>query len=95
MKLAIKRSGEFKRDVKRIVKRGIDLSELTNVINMLANGETLPGKYKDHALENSRNYKNKRECHVHNDLLLVYQILDDVLILDLVRLGTHSDLFRK
>lgn len=93
MKLTIRRSSEFKRDVKRIIKRGVDLSELQKVIGILANGETLPEKYKDHALVNSRNYKDKRECHVHNDLLLVYQILDDVLVLDLVRLGTHSDLF--
>lgn len=93
MKLTIKRSNEFKRDVKRIIKRGVNLSELQKVIGILANGETLPEKYKDHALVNSRNYKDKRECHVHNDLLLVYQILDDVLVLDLVRLGTHSDLF--
>lgn len=93
MKLTVKRSGEFKRDVKRIAKRGVDLSELVKVIEMLADGQTLPAKYRDHALENSRNYKGKRECHVHNDLLLVYQILDDVLVLDLVRLGTHSDLF--
>lgn len=93
MKLTIKRSNEFKRDVKRIIKRGGDLSELQKVIGILANGETLPEKYKDHALVNSRNYRDKRECHVHNDLLLVYQILDDMLVLDLVRLGTHSDLF--
>nr|MBQ4320176.1 type II toxin-antitoxin system YafQ family toxin [Clostridia bacterium] len=45
MKLAIKRSNEFKRDVKRIIKRGVDLSELEKVVGILANGEALPEKY--------------------------------------------------
>jgi len=75
------------------LKRGIDLTELDIVITTLAKGEKLPEKYKDHALTDSRNYKDKRECHVKNDLLLVYEIIDNMLILDLVRLGTHSDLF--
>jgi len=57
----------------------------------LANGETLNAKYKDHDLMG--NYKGTCECHIEPDWLLVYEIKDDVLVLMLYRLGTHSELF--
>ena len=60
-------------------------------LNTLANGETLNAKYKDHDLMG--NYKGTRECHIEPDWLLVYEIKDDVLVLMLYRLGTHSELF--
>lgn len=59
----------------------------------LANGETLPEKYKDHALSN--NWKGHRECHITPDWLLIYRYDDDVLVLTLTRTGSHSDLFGK
>jgi len=63
------------------------------VISMLANEQPLPEKYKDHALENSRNYRNVRECHIRPDWLLIYKVYDERLVLELIRTGTHSDLF--
>lgn len=60
---------------------------------MLLNEEALPKQYRDHALVNSRNYKNMRECHIEPDWLLVYQIVQETLILKLIRTGSHSDLF--
>lgn len=49
--LKIKFLNSFKKDYKRIVKRGYDIALLENVIRMLADGETLPAKYRDHALD--------------------------------------------
>lgn len=91
--LKIEFTGQFKKDYKIAVKRGCNIQELTNVFTMLANEQTLPEKYRDHALEISRNYKNMRECHIKPDWLLIYKVYADRLILELIRTGTHSDLF--
>lgn len=64
---------------------------LEKVITALAMGEKLPAKNKDHGL--SGNWTGHRECHILPDWLLVYRIDDDVLVLTLVRNGTHSDVF--
>lgn len=82
---------KFQKDLKRIQKRGYNISLLTDVLNILANGEKLPRKYKDHNL--ICNYKNCRECHITPDWLLIYEISNEELILYLTRTGTHSDLF--
>ena len=87
----IRPSTKFQKDLKKVQKRGYDISLLTTVLNILANGESLPQKYKDHNL--SGNYKGCGECHITPDWLLIYEILDDELILYLTRTGTHSDLF--
>ena len=87
----IRPSTKFQKELKKVQKRGYDISLLTTVLNILANGESLPQKYKDHNL--SGNYKGCRECHITPDWLLIYEILDDELILYLTRTGTHSDLF--
>lgn len=81
----------FQRDLKRIEGRGYNISLLTDVIKMLAAGESLPRKYKDHDL--TGDYAGCRECHIMPDWLLVYEIDDGTLILYLTRTGTHSDLF--
>ena len=89
--LTIKYETSFRKDFKRIVKRGYDIQLLEEVIEMLADGKTLPEKYKDHSL--SGDYKDCRECHITPDWLLIYQISNNELILYLTRTGTHSDLF--
>lgn len=89
--LTIKYESSFKKDFKRIVKRGYNIKLLENVIEMLANGETLPEKYRDHSLIGD--YKDCRECHITPDWLLIYKVDGDELILYLTRTGTHSDLF--
>lgn len=89
--LKVKPCGKFKRDFKAAGRRGWDLSELQHVIGLLQNKVPLPPKYKDHPLEDSRDYKRMRECHVSFDWLLVYYVQDGYL--GLVRTGTHSDLF--
>lgn len=91
--LKIEFTGQFKKDYKLALKRGFKISELTKLVSILANEQPLPEKYKDHALENSRNYKNMRECHIKSDWLLIYKKYNDRLVLELIRTGTHSDLF--
>lgn len=86
-------TGQFKRDYKLALKRGFDPKKLEKVVTLLCDEEPLPGIYRDHALINSRNYKGMRECHIEPDWLLVYKICTDTLILQLIRTGSHSDLF--
>lgn len=83
-------TNSFKRDYKKIVKRGYDVSLLEKVVDTLLTGEALPEKNKDHAL--SGNWKGYRECHILPDWLLVYEIVEDRLILSLTATGSHSDL---
>lgn len=89
--LTIRYEKSFKKDYRRIKKRGYDLFLMEKVIELLVREKSLPEKYKDHWL--TGDYVGFRECHITPDWLLVYQIKDDELILVLSRTGTHSDLF--
>lgn len=91
MKYQIEMSTRFKKDYKLAQKRGYNMDLLKEVIDVLANGDQLPGKYLDHPLYGD--YKGSRECHIESDWLLIYRIEKDVLVLGLTRTGTHSDLF--
>lgn len=91
--LKLEFSGQFKRDYKLAVKRGCDPAKLAEVVSILQAEEPLPEKYRDHDLTNSRNYRDMRECHIEPDWLLVYKVYRDILILKLIRTGSHSDLF--
>ena len=93
MKYEVKFTTQFKKDLKLAKKQNKDLDKLFEVINLLAKGEHLDLKYKDHEL--SGNYKGTRECHIEPDWLLVYEYENDVLVLMLYRLGSHSELFKK
>ena len=93
MKYEVQFTNQFKRDLKLAKKQNKDLDKLFDVIDILANGGTLDEKDRDHDL--SGNYKGTRECHIEPDWLLIYEIREDVLVLMLYRLGTHSELFRK
>lgn len=88
---SIRPTTKFQKDLKRIERRGYNISLLTDVIKKLANGEQLPEKNKDHMLIGD--YAGLRECHITPDWLLIYEIADEELILFLTRTGTHSDLF--
>ena len=93
MKYNIRPTTRFQKDLKRVQRRGYDISLLTDIIKKLAGGETLLAKYKDHNL--TGDYIGCRECHITPDWLLIYEISDGDLILYLTRTGTHSDLFGK
>ena len=88
----IKQSGQFKRDLKREAKgphRQALQRDFVTVVAALANDQPLAEKYRDHALTGE--WKDHRDCHVRPDLVLIYRKLA-VDVLQLVRLGSHSEL---
>ena len=85
----LRRTGQFKHDVKRQIKRGKDLALLKTVVTSLAEVGSLADTYHDHALIGG--YRGSRECHLEPDWLLIYELTEDELIL--IRTGSHSDLF--
>lgn len=82
---------QFRKDLKRIRKRGCNLSKLDDVLQTLLREEPLHEKHRDHDL--TGDYKGFRECHIEPDWLLVYAVDKGKLILTASRTGTHSDLF--
>lgn len=91
MKYTIKARGSFNRSLKRCLKRGFDEEILLEAIAILAETGTLPRKYKPHPLRGK--YTGCMECHLQPDCLLIWQQNDRELILLLIEIGTHSDLF--
>lgn len=91
MKYNVRPTTKFQKDLKRVQRRGYDISLLTDIIKKLAEGEVLPEKNRDHNL--TGDYSGCRECHITPDWLLIYEVIDEDLILYLTRTGTHSDLF--
>lgn len=87
----IRPTTRFRKDLKLMIKRGLDTERLVEVIKLIASGEQLPERYSDHALQGE--YLGCRECHIQPDWLLVYELDDKELYLYLIRTGTHSDLF--
>ena len=82
---------QFKRDIKRMEKRGKSLVKLKKIIGQLVNKELLDFKHCDHSLIGD--YLKHRECHIEPDWLLIYRTASDTLCLE--RTGSHSDLFKK
>ncbi|MDR1131720.1 MAG: type II toxin-antitoxin system YafQ family toxin [Oscillospiraceae bacterium] len=91
--LTFETTAKFRRDIKRVEKRGLDLSLMDAIVQTLLEEEPLDPKYNDHALIG--NYKGFRECHIGPDWLLIYEVNKARLILTAIRTGSHSDLLRK
>jgi mRNA interferase YafQ len=88
MPLTVRQSTQFRRDVKRLLRQGVDLSRLEAVVTALVDQQALDERYRDHTLIG--NWKGHRECHIQPDWLLIYRVTGDEL--QLVRTGTHSEL---
>lgn len=88
--MTIHYTSQFKRDYKRIKKQNKDLSKLRPVIEILASGNELDPKYKDHTLIGE--WKGYRDCHIEFDWLLIYKRTSDIITLQ--RTGSHSELFK-
>jgi len=86
----IRRTSQFKRDVKRMQRQGKDLEKLKAVLENLVKGEELAPRYRDHVLVGQ--YRGTRECHLEPDWLLIYELAESEIVL--IRTGSHSDLFR-
>ena len=91
MKYEVAKLRQFRKSLKKMLRRGKDIEKLDKVVSMLARGETLPPKYRDHAL--SGDLAGLRDCHIESDWLLLYYIEHNVLVLTLSDTGTHADLF--
>ena len=89
MKYEIRTTARFRKDLRKLAKQHKDLGELEDVIRKLANGEKLEPKYRDHQLINGNGL---RDCHIEPDWVLLYEYIDSVLVLSLIRTGSHSDL---
>jgi mRNA interferase YafQ len=91
MKYKVVPTAQFKRDRKKAIKRGLDIPLMKWIIDELADGKTLPPKYRDHKLKGPR--RGSRECHINPDWLLIYNYEEDALVLSLQELNSHSNLF--
>ncbi|ABC76497.1 type II toxin-antitoxin system YafQ family toxin [Syntrophus aciditrophicus] len=83
-------TNRFAKDLKLMLKRGRDPESLKAVMRDLIEERPLDQKYRDHLLIG--NFKDRRECHINPDWLLIYRIDGNRIIFE--RTGTHSDLFR-
>ena len=81
-KYELEYGGKFLKDLKLAKRRGLNLKDLTDVIDMLQEGKILP-------------YKGFRECHINPDWLLIYKKKEAIKVVSLYRTGSHSDLFKK
>ena len=86
----IRRTSQFKKDVKRMEKRRKNFTVFKEVLKLLINRQVLGTEYRDHILIGQ--YAGTRECHVESDWLLIYESTEDEIVL--IRTGSHSDLFK-
>jgi len=89
-------SKQYRKSLKKIIKSGqyknFNISEINNVVDKLASGRKLDAKYLGHSLTGKMSvYK---ECHIRADLLLIYKVVENQLVLALVNVGSHSNLFK-
>ncbi len=94
MPRALKETGQFRKDKKRVKGSGqTDWEKLRSVVKELMNDRPLKAKHRDHEL--SGEYAGVRECHIEPDWLLIYCKDGSVAAgsLKLIRTGSHSELF--
>ncbi|MHB9143446.1 MAG: type II toxin-antitoxin system RelE/ParE family toxin [Paludibacter sp.] len=87
----VKTTNKFEKDFAKCAKRNLDLDALGEVVEILERLGRLPRNYKAHIL--SGNYNGYWECHIKPDWLLIWRQNDEIKVIELVRTGTHSDLF--
>ena len=87
--MKLSQTTQFKKDIKKQIKRGKDPEKLTQIVKLLLDGKPLPESAKNHPLIG--NWKGRWDCHVEPDWVLIYKKTDEEIRLE--RTGTHSDLF--
>jgi len=87
--MKVSQTNQFKKDIKRLQKRGKNIAKLKSVIDLLIANQPLPPNTRDHPL--AGNWAGHRDCHIEPDWLLIYKLFEDEVRLE--RTGTHSDLF--
>lgn len=88
--MTIFQTSHFKRDIKRLRKRGKNLAKLNEVVLKILECETLEERYRDHGL--TGNWVGSRDCHIEPDWVLIYRVSEEILYLE--RTGSHSDLLK-
>jgi len=89
--LTLHPTSQYRKDRKRLLKQGLAMELLDDIIQNLIEEKPLDLKYNDHSLHG--NYSGHRECHVKPDWLFIYAIDKKKLILTATRTGSHSELF--
>jgi mRNA interferase YafQ len=87
----LKYSSRFKKDLKYFQNNKDLLSIIEKVLDILVSGRRLPEKFRNHQLKGE--FKGCFECHLKSDILLIYKKDRDEMLILLLRIGTHSDLF--
>lgn len=87
--MKLSQTSQFKKDIKRQLKKGKDAEKITALLKILMAGQSLPAHFKDHPLRGT--WKGRRDCHIEPDWILIYSITSDEIRLE--RTGSHSDLF--
>jgi mRNA interferase YafQ len=83
-------TNRFEKDLKLMIKRGSDPESIKSIIRMLIDEMPLERKHRDHLLIG--NFKDRRECHIEPNWLLIYRLEGNSVIFE--RTGTHANLFR-
>lgn len=84
-------TGQFRKDVKRIQRRGKDIDQLKLLMRLLVEGSPLPEHYQDHPLKGQ--WIGVRDAHIKGDWLLLYSLTEADTVVRFERTGSHSDLF--
>lgn len=87
--MKLSQTTQFKKDIRKQIKRGKNPQKLTQVVDLLLKEKPLPEKNKDHPLIG--NWVGRRDCHIEPDWVLIYRKTEDEIRLE--RTGSHSDLF--
>jgi len=82
---------QFRKDVKRIERGHKDIEKLKTVVRLLLDEKQLDLSYRDHNLRG--NFKDRRECHIEPDWLLVYKLKKKEKTIVFERTGSHADIF--
>ena len=80
----------FTKDLKKAKLNPTNSAKLFSYIALLLEEKELPSESLDHPLTGL--YKNTREFHISGDLLVIYR--ETKTTLQLLRIGTHAQLFR-
>jgi mRNA interferase YafQ len=83
-------TNRFEKDLKLMIKRGSDPENIKSIVRRLIDEIPLERKHRDHLLIG--NFKDRRECHIEPDWLLIYRLDGSMIIFE--RTGTHADLFK-
>ena len=86
------RTNKFEKDLKKVYKhKDFNPHKLQEVVDILESGATIDSKYKNHRLHDSLG--DTYDLHVQNDLILLYEKDEEIRLIALIRLGSHSELF--